>query len=89
MRKLVPERSVLKDLEDLPAKQYRQVVSTIFDLLKEPHPHYAKPLKGSPYWRITVGEYRVIYRADEEAIYVSAFGKRNDDAVYRVVERKQ
>ena len=89
MRKLVPERSVLKALTDLPAKQYRQVVSAIFDLLAEPYPHYAKPLQGGPYWRIAVGEYRVVYRADDEAIFLAAFGKRNDGAVYRVLERKQ
>jgi mRNA interferase RelE/StbE len=89
MRTLVPERSVLKDLTDLPAKQYRQVVSAIFDLLAEPYPHYAKPLQGSLYWRIAVGEYRVVYRADDEAIFLVAFGKRNDGAVYRVLERKQ
>ena len=48
MRKLVVQKAVLKDLPELPAKQYRQVVSAIFDLLAEPNPHYSKPLQGSP-----------------------------------------
>jgi len=89
MRRLVPEKSVLKDLKDLPAKQYRQVVSAIFDLLSDPYPHYSKPLQGCPYWRIAVGEYRVVYRADDDTVFLVAFGKRNDGAVYRAVQRKQ
>ena len=88
MRKLVLHRLVFKGLPELPAKQYRQVVSAIFDLLAEPVPHYSKPLGGSVYSRITVGEFRVIYRFDDEAVYVAAFGKRNDGEIYRMMERK-
>ena len=89
MRKLVPTKAVLKDLLDLPPKQYRQVVSAVFDLLIEPKPHYSKALEGTPYRRIAVGEYRVIYRADDDSIHLVAFGKRNDDEAYRLLERKQ
>ena len=88
MRKLVPNKAVLKDLLDLPPKQYRQVVSAVFDLLVEPNPHYSKTLEGTPYRRIAVGEYRVVYRTDDESIYVIAFGKRNDDEVYKLPKRK-
>jgi mRNA interferase RelE/StbE len=88
MRKLVLHRTVLKELPELPAKQYRQVVSAIFDLLVDPAPHYSKPLGGSIYSRIAVGEFRVVYRADDDAVYVAAFGKRNDGEIYRMLERK-
>jgi mRNA interferase RelE/StbE len=89
MRKLAVQKAVLKDLPELPAKQYRQVVTAIFDLLADPSPHYSKPLRGSPYMRIAVGEYRVVYRFDDESIYIAVVGKRNDDDVYRQLERKQ
>jgi mRNA interferase RelE/StbE len=88
MRRLVLEKAVHKELPTLPAKQYRQVVSAIFDLLQEPHPHYSQRLQGSVYLRIAVGEYRVIYRADDESVYVVVFGKRNDDEVYKSLTRK-
>ena len=88
MRNLVLHRAVLKELPGLPAKQYRQVVSAIFDLLVDPAPHYSKPLVGSIYSRITVGEFRVVYRADDAAVYIAAFGKRNDGEIYRMLERK-
>jgi mRNA interferase RelE/StbE len=88
MRRLVPEKAVLKEISDLPAKQFRQVVVAIFDLLQEPYPHYSQRLQGSPYWRLAVGEYRVIYRADEESVHLVAFGKRNDGEVYKALSRK-
>jgi mRNA interferase RelE/StbE len=34
-----------------------------------------------------VGEYRVVYRYDDESVYVVVCGKRNDDEVYRRLER--
>jgi mRNA interferase RelE/StbE len=88
MRRLALEKAVHKELSTLTAKQYRQVVSAIFDLLKDPRPHYAQQLQGSTYWRIAVGEYRVIYRADDESVYVVVFGKRNDDEIYKALKRK-
>lgn len=89
MRKLVLNKSVLKELDELQAKQYRQVVSAILDLLTEPLPHYSKTLEGTPYRRLAIGEYRVVYRADDQFIYVVVVGKRNDDEVYRDLRQKQ
>lgn len=88
MRKLDIQKAVLKELLELPPKQYRQVVSAVFDLLTEPNPPYSKTLRGSPYLRLAVGEYRVVYRVDNEFVYVAMFGKRNDSDVYRRLDRK-
>lgn len=87
MRKLSLQKAVIKELDELPAKHYRQVVSAILDLLVDPALHYSKRLQNSPYSRIAVGEYRVIYRADDGVVAVAAFGKRNDRAVYQWLER--
>lgn len=87
MRKLVLAKAVVKDLDELPAKHYRQVVGTILDLLDEPCPHYSKALEGTRYRRLAVGEYRVVYQADEEFVHVLVAGKRNDDEVYRQLKR--
>ena len=72
----------------MPAKQYRQVVGAIFDLLKDPQPHFAKQLTGYPYFRLAVGEYRVIYRFDASSVNILVFGKRNDGEIYRVLGQK-
>ncbi|MCE9565986.1 MAG: type II toxin-antitoxin system RelE/ParE family toxin [Planctomycetes bacterium] len=88
MRKLAVEKGVLKELEGLPPKHYRQVVTAIFDLLGNPTPHYSKSLEGSDYRRIAVGEYRVVYRHDEAFVHVLVAGKRNDGDVYKLMQRK-
>ena len=88
MRTLRLHKSVFDEMSDLQAKQYRQVVNAILDLLKDPRPHYSQPLVASQYLRITVGEFRVIYHFDEQSVHVAAFGKRNDDEVYRTAERR-
>ena len=74
MRKLCLQKSLLKELDLLPAKQYRQVVGAILDLLGNATPHYSRPLQGSAYHRIAVGEYRVVYSFDEESIFILAAG---------------
>jgi mRNA interferase RelE/StbE len=78
MRKLAIDRAVFQEFDGLPRQQYRQVVSTIFDLLADPAPHHSRPLEGSAYRRIAVGEYRMVYRADESFIHVVVAAKRND-----------
>lgn len=87
MRKLALNKAVAKELAELPPKQYRQVVCAILDLLDDPRPHYSKALGGTPYFRIAVGEYRVIYRVDDESVHVVVSGKRNDDEVYKQLKR--
>jgi mRNA interferase RelE/StbE len=88
VKKLALNSAIIKDLPELPPKQYRQVVGAILDLLNDSRPHYSKQLSGSPYLRLAVGEYRVIYRDDEETVHVVLVGKRNDSEVYRALKRK-
>ncbi len=88
MLKLDMTRDALDFLDSLPAKQYKQVVATLFDLLKNPMPQDAKKLVGYPYHRVDVGEYRVVYDLAEDAVRIFLIGKRNDDAVYKQLKRK-
>jgi mRNA-degrading endonuclease RelE of RelBE toxin-antitoxin system len=83
MRKLVLNKAILKELEALPPKQYRQVVCAILDLLAEPCPHFSKVLQGTAYRRLAIGEYRVVYRVDEEFVHLVVAGTRNEDEARR------
>jgi mRNA interferase RelE/StbE len=76
-------------LGDLQAKQFKQVASRIYDLLREPFPQDAKHLSGYPgYRRIDSGEFRICYSVVGPVIRVVIVGKRNDDAVYKDLARK-
>ena len=76
-----------KYLADLPAKQFRQLVTKIFAMLDDPLPPDARPLKGFPYHRADSGEYRIIYRFDNQNVRIVLIGKRNDAAVYKELQR--
>jgi mRNA interferase RelE/StbE len=41
----------------------------------------------TPWRRVDIGEYRVIFRFDDSTIYVPVVGKRNDSEVYRHLPR--
>lgn len=76
-------------LQDLQAKQCKQVMMKILDLLRDAFPADAKHLSGYPgYRRIDSGEFRVCYTAVDKVIRIVIVGKRNDDEVYKRLARK-
>lgn len=84
MRSLLLTKAAQKFLDTLPPKQFRQVVQKVFALLADPHPHDSKELKGYPFLRSDIGEYRIIYDLPgEKTLRLILVGKRNDDDVYR------
>ena len=88
MYKLDITKAAGKFLEQLPAKQFRQVGNVIFRLRETPEPHDSQSLSGAPeYRRVDIGEYRIIYRVEDDTVYIAVIGKRNDDDVYRQFKR--
>ena len=84
MYKIDITKAAGKLLKKLPPKQYRQVVSTILALRENPTPNDSKQLTGySECHRIDIGEYRIVYRFDNDTVYIAVIGKRNDDEVYK------
>ena len=51
--------------------------------MEDPEPPDSSPLVGYPYRRADIGEYRIVYRVEEDCLKVALTGKRNDDEVYR------
>ena len=87
--KLDITNDALKFVQNLQHKQYKQIVNKIFDLLKNARPHDSIQLKGSPFYRTDIGEYRIIYSFDVNTVTVVLVGKRNDNEVYRQFDRLQ
>lgn len=78
---------VAKFIGDLEPKRFKQVLSKILALLKEPRPQDSEELKGYSFLRVDVGEYRIIYTHTEEVVTIVIVGKRNDDEVYKELKR--
>jgi mRNA interferase RelE/StbE len=58
----------LRDLRD--ASLLRRFERAIGLLQTEPRPAGCTKLTGLPYWRIRVGDYRVVYRIQDEVLIV-------------------
>lgn len=59
--------SAAKDLDKLSPQQRGRIEDYIEYLATQPRPHGAIKLAGRGEWRIRVGDYRVIYRIDDDA----------------------
>jgi mRNA interferase RelE/StbE len=89
MYKLDLTKAAGKFLSKLPAKQFRQIVTTVFRLREQPEPHDSKQLTGYEEYRcVDVGEYRIVYRIDGDIVKICVIGKRNDSEVYKRFKRK-
>ncbi|MBP9692769.1 MAG: type II toxin-antitoxin system RelE/ParE family toxin [Alphaproteobacteria bacterium] len=89
MHKLNPTKDALEFWDSLDAKQYRQTGRKILSLLLDPYPKDSKALIGYPeYFRVDCGEYRIIYKVEEDTIKLTLIGARNDGDVYRKFKRK-
>jgi mRNA interferase RelE/StbE len=87
MLKLDLSKSAKDFLDTLPPKQFRQLVTKVFALIKQPEPHDSEPVIGFPYRRTDVGEYRIVYDVQGENLRVLLIGKRNDDEIYKSLRR--
>ena len=90
MLKVDPSRQAAKFLKGLPPKQARQLARKITELRQDPQPPDSRLLHGkhASFRRADAGEYRLVYRVEGDTLYLFVVGKRNDDAVYRLLERR-
>lgn len=76
--------SVRKDIRKMPRAMLRRLQEALHGLSANPHPPGAKKIQGyDGYFRLRVGDYRVVYSVAEEVriIEIIRIGHRRD--VYR------
>lgn len=80
---------VEKFVKDLQPKHTRQIFLKVLELAGNSSPQNSLKLQGTkePRYRVDSGEYRIIYRVNDDRLEILIIGKRNDDAVYRDAER--
>ena len=80
----------LRGLRRIPPKHHRQITSKIFELMDNCQPHDYRHLAGCPgSFRVTVGEYRVVYQFTDETVCVQTIGPKNDDDAYKTAARRR
>jgi len=77
-------RSAAHELEALPPPVRRRVRRAIVALSDEPRPHGALLLAGQErIWRVRVGDYRVLYRIEDDLVLVLVIRIRHRRDAYR------
>ena len=79
--KLLIHKKALKELNELPAKDKRQILDAIFMLEADPFKGDVKPIKGlKGVLRLRVGDYRIAFTINF---------KENEIAILKIAKRKR
>lgn len=80
---IVFRQSVAKDFRQIPKKDVQRILKRIDSLSEDPRPAGVDKLSGDEKYRIRQGNYRILYRIEDEIITVTIVkvGHRRD--VYR------
>jgi mRNA interferase RelE/StbE len=80
---IVFARSARKELEALPNAIALRVLARIELLATEPRPRGCRKLSGSDdYWRIRVGDYRILYSIDDSELLIDVAAVRHRKDAY-------
>jgi mRNA interferase RelE/StbE len=74
------DKRVLKSFKKVPLKHARQIQEALQRLKVNPHPQDSKKLQSTGGYRVTVGEYRILYTIQEDTstIVIYLITRRND-----------
>ena len=80
---LLIKPSAIKELEALPTKDRRKIITHIEGLASEPRPHGCEKLSGLDQYRVRPGDYRVVYSVDDDVKVVLVVKVGHCRDVYR------
>ncbi len=60
-------RGAQKQLDRIHAQHRQRIMESVFTLSEDPRPQGSRKLRGREGYRLRVGDYRVLYRIDDEA----------------------
>lgn len=77
------KESVQKDLDDIPKKDLRKILTRIKSFAADPRPPGSEKLTGQDRYRLRQGRYRIVYSVQDEkqSVTVVKVGHRKD--IYR------
>ncbi len=89
MLKINISKQAEKFLRNAQPKHSKQLAKKISELRFNSKPHDVKKISNSSFLRVDSGEYRIIYTVNntEKILDIILVGKRNDDEVYRDLEK--
>ena len=78
--KIVIKQSVAKDLRPIPNKDVKRILQRIEQLARDPRPPGSEKLSGEEKYRVRQGNYRILYRIEDEilTVFIVKIGHRRD-----------
>jgi mRNA interferase RelE/StbE len=78
--KIVIKQSVAKDLRPIPNKDVKRILQRIEQLAQDPRPPVSEKLSGEEKYRVRQGNYRILYRIEDEilTVFIVKIGHRRD-----------
>jgi mRNA interferase RelE/StbE len=78
--KIVIKRSAAKELQKITPKDRDRLIECIRDLATDPRPTNFKGLSGQGKYRIRQGNYRILYRVEDDVLIITVvkIGHRRD-----------
>ena len=78
--KIVIKQSVAKDLRPIPNKDVKHILQRIEQLAQDPRPPGSEKLSGEEKYRVRQGNYRILYRIEDEilTVFIVKIGHRRD-----------
>lgn len=78
--KIVIKQSVAKDLRPIPNKDVKRILQRIEQLAQDPRPAGSQKLSGEEKYRVRQGNYRILYRIEDEivTVIIVKIGHRRD-----------
>jgi len=80
---IVLKASVRKDLRGIPKKDVQRILARIESLADEPRPRGAEMLTGDDKYRVRQGDYRILYRIEDDRLMVCVVRIGHRREVYR------
>jgi mRNA interferase RelE/StbE len=88
MPKIDLSRQAVDFLTGLGPKPARQIAEKLRQLAADPTALPSEALKGyAPMRRLKSGEFRIIFAVEADVVQIRLIGKRNDDEIYKALER--
>lgn len=88
MRKPDLTNDAMRFLKKRDAKQFMQIFQAITSLCEDPRPSDSIAMGNGTHFRKDVGEFRIIYKFDEDTLRIAVVGNRNDGSAYKEFDRK-
>jgi mRNA interferase RelE/StbE len=77
------ERSAQKQLSKISSPYFEAISEKILLLEKDPRPPGCKKLTGRESWRLSVGDYRIIYNISDHLLQIIVIDIGNLKEIYR------